>query len=67
MAGAAFDERAQGPRERFGLTGGDSQTLDSIGKEFGITRERVRQIEVQALKKLRAITKLKKISLEVML
>ena len=52
---------------RFGLTGSDSQTLDSIGKEFGITRERVRQIEVQALKKLRAITKLKKISLEVML
>lgn len=52
---------------RFGLTGGDSQTLDSIGKEFGITRERVRQIEVQALKKLRAITKLKKISLEIML
>jgi RNA polymerase sigma factor (sigma-70 family) len=52
---------------RFGLAGGDPQTLDSIGKEFGITRERVRQIEVQALKKLRAITKLKKISLEVML
>jgi RNA polymerase sigma factor (sigma-70 family) len=52
---------------RFGLTDGDSQTLDSIGKEFGITRERVRQIEVKALKKLRAITKLKKISLEVML
>jgi RNA polymerase nonessential primary-like sigma factor len=52
---------------RFGLTGGDSLTLDSIGKEFGITRERVRQIEVQALKKLRAIMKLKKITLEVML
>jgi RNA polymerase nonessential primary-like sigma factor len=52
---------------RFGLKGGEAQTLDSIGKEFGITRERVRQIEVQALKKLRAITKLKKISLEVML
>ncbi|HSQ77858.1 MAG TPA: sigma-70 family RNA polymerase sigma factor [Nitrospirota bacterium] len=52
---------------RFGLTGGDALTLDSIGKEFGITRERVRQIEVQALKKLRAITKLKKISLDVML
>ncbi len=52
---------------RFGLKGGDSLTLDSIGKEFGITREQVRQIEVQALKKLRAITKLKKISLEVML
>ncbi len=52
---------------RFGLKTGETETLDSIGKKFGITRERVRQIEVQALKKLRAITKLKQISLEVML
>ena len=52
---------------RFGLTDGDPMTLDSIGKEFGITRERVRQIETQALNKLRAITKRKKIDLEGML
>lgn len=52
---------------RFGLIDGESKTLDSIGKEFGITRERVRQIETQALNKLRAITKRKKIDLEGML
>lgn len=49
---------------RFGLLDGEPKTLDSIGKEFGITRERVRQIETQALNKLRAITKRKKIDFE---
>jgi RNA polymerase sigma factor RpoS len=52
---------------RFGLSDGEPKTLDSIGKEFGITRERVRQIETQALNKLRAITKRKKIDFEGML
>jgi len=52
---------------RFGLNDGEPKTLDSIGKEFGITRERVRQIETQALNKLRVITKRKKIELDEML
>ena len=52
---------------RFGLVDGEPRTLDAIGKEFGITRERVRQIETQALNKLRAITKRKHIDLEGML
>ncbi len=52
---------------RFGLVDGEPKTLDSIGKDFGITRERVRQIETQALNKLRVITKRKKIDLEGML
>jgi len=52
---------------RFGLNDGEPMTLDAIGKEFGITRERVRQIETQALNKLRAITKRRKIDLEGML
>ncbi len=52
---------------RFGLSDGEPKTLDAIGKEFGITRERVRQIETQALNKLRVITKRKKIDLEGML
>jgi RNA polymerase nonessential primary-like sigma factor len=52
---------------RFGLNDGEPKTLDSIGKEFGITRERVRQIETQALKKLRAITEKKNIQLAEML
>ncbi|MCH2185320.1 sigma-70 family RNA polymerase sigma factor [Myxococcota bacterium] len=40
-------------RWRYGLDGEQPQTLRSIGKELGISRERVRQIEVQALSKLR--------------
>jgi hypothetical protein len=39
--------------KRFGLRGGKSYTLDAIGKEFGITRERVRQIEKTAFTSLR--------------
>jgi RNA polymerase primary sigma factor len=38
---------------RYGLNMQDPQTLDSIGRQFGITRERVRQIEKQAILKLR--------------
>jgi RNA polymerase primary sigma factor len=38
---------------RFGLTGGDPKTLDEIGHEFGLTRERIRQIESKTLAKLR--------------
>ncbi len=38
---------------RFGLTGGAPQTLEHIGRELGITRERVRQLETRALKELR--------------
>ena len=40
-------------RRRFGFINGRERTLEEIGKEFGITRERVRQIEVKALRKLR--------------
>jgi RNA polymerase primary sigma factor/RNA polymerase nonessential primary-like sigma factor len=52
---------------RFGLNESEPKTLESIGEKFGITRERVRQIEAQALKHLRAITKRKNIYLEEML
>jgi len=40
---------------RYGLDGRDPRTLDEIGREFGLTRERIRQIEVEALRELAAI------------
>jgi RNA polymerase primary sigma factor len=38
---------------RFGLTGGDEKTLEEVGQQFGVTRERIRQIQDEALRKLR--------------
>lgn len=40
-------------RLRFGLVDGRSRTLEEVGKEFNVTRERIRQIEAKALRKLR--------------
>ncbi|MFV3304156.1 RNA polymerase sigma factor RpoS [Pseudomonas sp. NY15181] len=40
---------------RFGLRGHESSTLEEVGQEIGLTRERVRQIQVEALKRLREI------------
>ena len=39
-------------RLRFGLEDGRSRTLEEVGKEFNVTRERIRQIEAKALRKL---------------
>lgn len=52
---------------RFGLNDGGPKTLNSIGKEFGVTRERVRQIEGQALNKLRLIAQCNQLGPEDML
>jgi RNA polymerase primary sigma factor len=38
---------------RFGLEDGRSRTLEEVGQEFNVTRERIRQIEAKALRKLR--------------
>jgi RNA polymerase primary sigma factor len=40
---------------RFGLTGGQPCTLEEVGKAFGVTRERIRQIENNTLKKLESL------------
>jgi RNA polymerase primary sigma factor len=40
-------------RMRFGLDDGEARTLEDVGKEFGVTRERIRQIEAKTLAKLR--------------
>ena len=40
---------------RFGLGGHDEETLDKIGEDVGVTRERVRQIQIESLRLLREI------------
>lgn len=54
---AALDQLSERERRvlelRYGLTDGQPRTLEEVGKAFGVTRERVRQIEVKALRKLR--------------
>jgi len=47
------DREASVVKMRFGLTDGQPKTLDDIGREFGLTRERIRQIESKTLSKLR--------------
>ena len=46
---------------RFGLEDGRSRTLEEVGKEFNVTRERIRQIEAKALRKLRHPSRNKKL------
>lgn len=48
-------------RLRFGLEDGRTRTLEEVGKEFNVTRERIRQIEAKALRKLKHPTKSKRL------
>jgi RNA polymerase primary sigma factor len=52
---------------RFGLNDEDTLTLESIGKRFGVTRERIRQIEAKAIEKLRKITQKREVDLTEMI
>lgn len=47
--------------QRFGLRDGSPRTLEEVGRQFNVTRERIRQIEAKALRKLRHPTRLNKI------
>lgn len=49
---------------RFGLLGYDASTLEDVGREIGLTRERVRQIQVEALRRLREVLALQGLSVE---
>ncbi len=49
------DKQCEVVSRRFGLRGYESSTLEEVGREIGLTRERVRQIQVEALKRLRVI------------
>ena len=46
---------------RFGIEDGRTRTLEEVGKEFSVTRERIRQIEAKALRKLRHPSRSKKL------
>jgi len=55
------DREARVLQLRFGLQDGRSRTLEEVGREFGVTRERIRQIEAKALRKLRHPTRSRKL------
>lgn len=53
VLGTLTDREQKVLKLRFGLQDGRSRTLEEVGKEFNVTRERIRQIEAKALRKLR--------------
>jgi RNA polymerase primary sigma factor len=53
VLGELSDREQDIVRLRFGLDGGQAKTLEEVGREFGVTRERIRQIEAKTLAKLR--------------
>ncbi len=53
VLGFLTDRERQVLEMRFGLNDGKDHTLEEVGKDFGVTRERIRQIEAKALRKLR--------------
>ena len=61
MLGDLTDREREVLRLRFGLEDGHAHTLEEVGRRFGVTRERIRQIEAKALRKLRHPSRSKKL------
>ena len=61
VMGTLTSREAKVLRLRFGLEDGKARTLEEVGKEFNVTRERIRQIEAKALRKLRHPSRSKKL------
>jgi RNA polymerase nonessential primary-like sigma factor len=61
------DKQREVVERRFGLHGYQVSTLEQVGQEIGVTRERVRQIQMDALKKLKRILELEGFSVEALL
>lgn len=61
VLGTLTEREAKVLRLRFGLEDGRARTLEEVGKEFDVTRERIRQIEAKALRKLRHPSRSKKV------
>ena len=61
VLGTLAPREAEVLRLRFGLEDGRSRTLEEVGQSFGVTRERIRQIEAKALRKLRHPVRLRKL------
>ena len=62
--GELSDKQREVVSRRFGLRGYETSTLEEVGREIGLTRERVRQIQVEALKRLRVIMETQGLSSE---
>ena len=62
--GQLTDKQCAVVERRFGLHGRDIATLEEIGNELGVTRERVRQIQIEAIRRLRNILEREGFSLE---
>jgi DNA-binding CsgD family transcriptional regulator len=60
-AGLLTERERQVLEQRFGLVDGYSRTLEEVGRQFKVTRERIRQIEAKALRKMRHPTRIRQL------